>query len=121
MPFLNNWILNSTSVHGYFRKTFLITWGLYSSIFIQQASGCTFWPSRSYTSLKEMPHLHNVDKKDLSILILINITFLPSGLKSPEQQGEWGVELIIFRSLIPDGLFPTLVYRHGWLNTNLSG
>jgi hypothetical protein len=50
-----------------------------------------------------MPHLHNVDKKDLSILILINITFLPSGLKSPEQQGEWGVELIIFRSLIPDG------------------
>ena len=121
MPFLNNWILNSTSVQGYIRKTFLITWGLYSSIFIQQASGCTFWPSRSYTSLKEMPHLHNVDKKDLSILILINITFLPSGLKSPEQQGEWGVELIIFRSLIPDGLFPTLVYRHGWLNTNLSG
>jgi hypothetical protein len=87
---------------------------------MQQASGCTFWPSRSYTSFKEVPHLHNVDKETLSILILINITFLPSGLKSPEQQGEWGVELI-FRALIIDGLFPTLVYRHGWLNTNLSG
>ena len=77
--------------------------------------------SRSYTSLKEMPNLHNVDKDALSILILINITFLPSGLKSPEQQREWGVELIIFRSLSIDGLFATLVYRHGWLNTNLSG
>ena len=63
-----------------------------------------------------MPHIHNVDKEALSILILMNITFLPSGLKSPEQQVDPEVALIIFRAFIISGVVPTLVYRHGLLN-----
>jgi hypothetical protein len=62
-----------------------------------------------------------VDKEALGILLLIIITFLPSGLKSPEQQREPGVPLIIFRAFIICGEVPTFIYRHGWLNTNLPG
>lgn len=118
------WIIgsyNSTSGQGYFRYSFLITRGLYTSIFIQQASGFTLWPSRSPTLLKEMSQLHNVYQKTLGIFLFINVPFFPSGLWSPEQQGEPGVALIIFRAFILNGVVPTLVPKWGQLNTNLLG
>lgn len=46
--------------------------------------------------------------------------FLPSGLRSPEQEGEPGLALI-FMAFVINGVVPTLVSRHGWLNTNLPG
>jgi hypothetical protein len=69
----------------------------------------------------ETSDLHNVDKEALSILLLIIITFLPSGLKSLEQQVDPEVALIIFRAFFISGVVTTLVYRHGWLSTNLPG
>ena len=47
--------------------------------------------------------------------------FLPLGLRSPEQQGEPGVALIIFMAFIVSGVVPSLVSRHRWLNTHLPG
>ena len=91
-------------------------WGVYISIFVQHASGCTFRPSRSSTSLKETSDLHNVNKEALGILLLIIITVLPSDLKFPEQQVDPEAALIIFRAFIISGVVPTLVYRHGLLN-----
>jgi hypothetical protein len=62
-----------------------------------------------------------VNKEALGILLLIIITLLPSGLKSPEQQVDPEVALIIFRAFIISGVVPTLVYRHGLLNPSLTG
>jgi len=61
-----------------------------------------------------------VDKEALGILLLINITFLPSGLRS-SGQGDAGIAVIIFRAFIINGMVPTVLTKHGWLNTNLSG
>jgi hypothetical protein len=83
------------------------------------ASGFTFWTSRSPSLLKEMSHLHNVDKDFLNILMLIYIKFFSSDLKSPEQDGEDGIAVIIFRAFIINVVVLTLVTRHGWLNTNM--
>lgn len=47
--------------------------------------------------------------------------FFPLGLRSPEQQGEPGVALIIFMAFIVSGVVPSLVSRHRWLNTYLPG
>lgn len=94
-------------------------WGFYSYVFIQMASGFTFWTSRSPSLLKEMSHLHNVDKDFLNILMLIYIKFFSSDLKSPEQDGEDGIAVIIFRAFIINVVVLTLVTRHGWLNTNM--
>lgn len=60
-----------------------------------------------------MSQLHNVAKKSLGILLFINIPLFPSGFWSPEQQGEPGVALFIFRVFILNGVVSTLIPKHG--------
>lgn len=101
------------------RYSFLITWDLYTHIFIQKSLVFAFLPNRSLTLLKEKSHLHNVHKEALVILLLINITFLPSGLRCSGKEDAW-IALLIFWAFIINGMVPTIMTKHGWLNTNLS-